>query len=880
MVGQNISHYRVLQKLGEGGMGVVYKAEDLKLERPVALKFLAAHALEDPEHKTRFVREAKAAARLDHQNICPVYEIDEADGQTFLAMAYLEGQTLKDKIAERPLKLEEALDIAIQTVEGLKAAHQKEIVHRDIKPANLMVTAEGQVKIMDFGLAQLADRSKLTKTATILGTPAYMSPEQAQREPTDRRTDIWSLGVVIYEMITGRLPFEGERQEAILYAIGNEEPEPITAMRARVPMDLERIVGKALAKDRGARYQHMDDLLVDLRQLKKTRDLAAAKGPPAPAASAPGRKLWYAGAAGAALLLVLLGVVGSRLTGPSAPEPEAMLSAVPLTSFEGQEQDATFSPDGNQVAFAWNGPNQDNFDIYVQVVGSPSPPLRLTSDPATDVAPAWSPDGRRIAFVRAVGERNTVRLISPLGGPDRELAEFVFGYFYVSRFPTLAWLPDADSLLVAGNESTNEPAAIYSLSAATGEKVRLTSPTAGSLGDQRSAVSPDGNTVAFVRYASPAAPAQIHLMPSQGGEPKLLARHNSIQGVTWLPHGREIVFSSGSYAQSQTRRLWRIAVGGGDPRLLAGIGENASKPVVAPNGNRLVFERSVFDPNIWRYELEGSSNQPRKLIASTRAERSVQLSPDGKRIAFFSQRSGSSEIWLAGSDGSNPIQLTSFSGPSAGSPRWSPDGQSIAFDSNLQGSWDVYVVNAQGGAPRAVAVGEGEESRPSWSRDGQWIYFNSDRGGTHQIYRIPVQGGEPVRVSQAGGYNPFESPDGRFVYYGRGPMEAGLWRIPAEGGDEEAVLPGLGGVAVGRGHWDVVEGGVYFLDDAEAPEAGSGVVLKFLDLDTRQARRVADLQRPPASASTPFDVAPDGSWFAYAQLDQSDSDLMLVEDFR
>ncbi len=515
-----------------------------------------------------------------------------------------------------------------------------------------------------------------------------------------------------------------------------------------------------------------------------------------PAAGVAGRKLWYAGAAAAALVL---GVAGSRLTGPSAPEPEAMLSAVPLTSFEGQEQDATFSPDGNQVAFAWNGPNQDNFDIYVQVVGSPSPPLRLTSDPATDVAPAWSPDGRRIAFVRAVGERNTVRLISPLGGPDRELAEFVFGYFYVSRFPTLAWLPDADSLLAAGNESTNEPAAIYSLSAATGEKVRLTSPTAGSLGDQRSAVSPDGNTVAFVRYASPAAPAQIHLMPSQGGEPKLLARHNSIQGVTWLPHGREIVFSSGSYAQSHTRRLWRIAVGGGDPRLLAGIGENASKPVVAPNGNRLVFERSVFDPNIWRYELEGSSNQPRKLIASTRAERSVQLSPDGKRIAFFSQRSGSSEIWVAGSDGSNPIQLTSFSGPSAGSPRWSPDGQSIAFDSNLQGSWDVYVVNAQGGAPRAVAVGEGEESRPSWSRDGQWIYFNSDRGGTHQIYRIPVQGGEPVRVSQAGGYNPFESPDGRFVYYGRGPMEAGLWRIPAEGGDEEAVLPGLGGVAVGRG---------------------------------------------------------------------------------
>ena len=189
-------------------MGVVYKALDTKLKRPVALKFLRTDAVEDAEAKERFLREAQAAAALDHPNICTVYEIDEAEGQTFLAMACLEGQTLKDKIAERPLKLEEALDIAIQTAQGLKAAHQKEIVHRDIKPANLMLTEEGQVKIMDFGLAQLADRSKLTKTTTMLGTPAYMSPEQSKRLPTDRRTDVWSLGVVIYEMVTGRLPFE------------------------------------------------------------------------------------------------------------------------------------------------------------------------------------------------------------------------------------------------------------------------------------------------------------------------------------------------------------------------------------------------------------------------------------------------------------------------------------------------------------------------------------------------------------------------------------------------------------------------------------------------------------------------------------------------
>ena len=247
-------------------MGVVYKAEDTKLERPVALKFLAAHAIEDPEHKARFVREAKAAARLDHSNICSVYEIDEAVGQTFLAMAYLEGQTLKDKIAERPLKLDEALDIAVQTAQGLQAAHEKGIVHRDIKSANLMVTSQGQVKVMDFGLAQLADRSKLTETTTILGIPSYMSPEQAAGEKTDRRTDLWSLGVVLYEMVTARLPFEGERQEAVLYGITHDEPEPVTAQRAGLPMELEWIVGKCLTKAPDGRYKEVSFLTEEFHE--------------------------------------------------------------------------------------------------------------------------------------------------------------------------------------------------------------------------------------------------------------------------------------------------------------------------------------------------------------------------------------------------------------------------------------------------------------------------------------------------------------------------------------------------------------------------------------------------------------------------------------
>ena len=278
MLSRNISHYKITDKLGEGGMGVVYKAEDTKLRRPVALKFLRSDVLEDEEHKERFLREAQAAAALDHSNICTVYEIDEADGQTFLSVAYLEGETVKEKIKNRPLKLEDVLDIAIQTAQGLQAAHEKRITHRDIKSANLMVTGQGQVKVMDFGLAQVEDRSQLTKTGSTLGTPAYMSPEQAQAQPTDRRTDIWSLGVVLYEMLTGQLPFKGGVEAAVAYAVVNTEPEPPTALRSGLPVELDHIVDKALAKKREERYQHIEDMLVDLRAVRREvvpGDLAA-----------------------------------------------------------------------------------------------------------------------------------------------------------------------------------------------------------------------------------------------------------------------------------------------------------------------------------------------------------------------------------------------------------------------------------------------------------------------------------------------------------------------------------------------------------------------------------------------------------------------------
>lgn len=270
MIGKTISHYKVLEKIGAGGMGVVYKAEDTKLDRTVALKFLPQHLSLNEEEKKRFIHEAKAAAVLDHPNICTVHEIGETDeGQLFIAMSYYKGKTLKEKIEGRPLPLVEAINIAIQVAEGLDKAHKKDIVHRDIKSANIMITDEGAVKILDFGLAKLRGVTKLTKEGTTLGTVAYMSPEQTSGENVDHRTDIWSLGILLYEMIIGQLPFKGEYEQSIMYAILNEDPEPVTALRTGIPLDLERLINKSLSKNSSERFPSCADLIVDLKKIKR-----------------------------------------------------------------------------------------------------------------------------------------------------------------------------------------------------------------------------------------------------------------------------------------------------------------------------------------------------------------------------------------------------------------------------------------------------------------------------------------------------------------------------------------------------------------------------------------------------------------------------------
>ena len=345
MIGRTISHYKILEKLGQGGMGVVYKAEDTKLDRTVALKFLGDHLTAHEELRQRFIREAKAAASLDHANICTVYEIGEDAGKTFIAMAYLGGPTLEKRLDEGPLPIEDAVRYGAGLAAGLAAAHNAGVVHRDVKPSNIVVSEaksgqDSQAVLMDFGLAQLArETTKLTQEGSTIGTAGYMSPEQAQGSEVDHRSDIWSLGAVLYEMVAGRSPFGGDYQQAVLYAVINEQPEPLNAVRPDVPAELERIVNKTLAKKPGDRYQSADELTADLRALQRLQesgsDMAAA--PPPKNASR-----WAVPAAAA---VVLAAGAGFWFAGGPAPEPPPAenWTATPLTSYPGREEGVTFS---------------------------------------------------------------------------------------------------------------------------------------------------------------------------------------------------------------------------------------------------------------------------------------------------------------------------------------------------------------------------------------------------------------------------------------------------------------------------------------------------------------------------------------------------------
>jgi eukaryotic-like serine/threonine-protein kinase len=870
-VGRSLLHYRITEKIGEGGMGLVYKARDTHLDRTVAIKVLPEEAVADPERKRRFIQEAKAASALNHPNIIDIHDINTDAGVDFIVMEHVAGKTLDQRIGRKGLRIGEALKYAVQISDALAAAHAAGIVHRDLKPSNIMVTETGLVKVLDFGLAKLTQPAQgeasgtvssvesLTGEGRIMGTVAYMSPEQAEGKAVDVRSDIFSFGSLLCEMLTGKQAFQGDSTLSTLSAIIEKDPPPLSA---DIPPLLERIVTRCLRKDPARRFQAMADLKVELEELKEAAESGRLQVIHAVVKRVSPVRL----AVVAFVVIALIGAGWYWRGRQRSTEPEAVLTPVPLTSYPGLEWFPSLSPDGTQVAFEWcpEGPGR-NCDIYIKQIGV-EPPSRVTSNPAEDCCPAWSPDGNFIAFLRELSPTRAALLIMPQrGGQELGLGETDLTH---SDGPYLAWTPDSKWIVFPDQTGPG----LYILSVQTGEKRRLTERA-----DNHPAFSPDGRTLAFTHGGT-----DIYLLRlaggyvPQGAPERIASVGDTWVGLTWTPDGREIVFTQGTWMSSE---LWRMAASASaTPRKLPFASENCCYPSVSRHGNRLAYAVRRYDSNIWRVDLAPGLNSgaPVKLISSTRQDTCPAYSPDGSKIAFFSDRSGEYELWVCNSDGSNPVQLTSCGGVDNG-PRWSPDGRSIVFtiyDGRYQ---SLYVISANGGIPRRVTSDPAVEDKwPSWSQDSQTIYFDSWRDGANQIWKVPSAGGRAVQITPGGvrRSGPQESPDGKFVYYMKYNAAHGaydsVWRMPVGGGEEIRVIDSVHP----DGFYRVREAGIYFFTPVD--ERGRSDICLY-EFATGKTKRILAIE---GRSSYYIEASADARSILYSNYDQAGSDLMLIENFR
>jgi len=597
------------------------------------------------------------------------------------------------------------------------------------------------------------------------------------------------------------------------------------------------------------------------------------------------------------LAAVLIGVasVASIANGIWRPlKTNAPLRVTPLITLPGVSRDPSFSPDGDRVAFTWTGPNQDNRDVYVQQIGIGSP-LRLTTDPANDYNPVWSPDGRWIAFLRrSAGDpnRSEVRLVPPPGGPERKISEIYVPQTYFLFPPYLAWCPDSSCLILSDSPGQGQPAALFVLAFDTGEKRRLTWPRAPALGDAQPAISPDGRWLVFRHQPNGSRIGELYRLRLragvvEGGEPERLTEPAMDAGyAAWVPGSKQILFASD--VSERHGNLWRLSVtGSGARERLPFVGEDGLMPVVSlPQPGqpaRLAYIRSFQDSNIWRIETSApgvpTSTRPVIAVSSSRRDSTPQLSPDGRRIVFVSDRSGAWEIWASDRDGANAIQLT-FLDTATGAPTWSPDGQWIVFQAARYGNSDIYVIPSAGGKPRNLTSHPANDSRPSFSHDGKWIYFSSTRSGDRQIWRMPAPGGDAVQITTNGAFAGFESPDGAYLYYNQSmDTPSPLWRVPSSGGTALRVLDG-----VVRGAFAVLDRGIYYVD--RAPGEGGALDLNrppgearllYFNLATHKSSTVA---RDLGNVFLGLTASKDGHTIFYSRVDSSVDDLMLVDNFR
>ncbi|HZS04308.1 MAG TPA: protein kinase [Blastocatellia bacterium] len=756
LVGKSIGHYHIISPIGKGGMGEVYRARDAKLDRTVALKLLPGEVAADAERMRRFVREARAASALNHPHVATIYEIGEAGGVSFIAMEYVEGQTLATKINGQPLTTSEIVEIGSQIADALDEAHGKGITHRDIKPANVMLNERGQVKVLDFGLAKItrlsaqpivSDISTLAKTApgVVMGTVPYMSPEQALGREVDQRSDLFSLGIVLYEMATGRLPFSGANTSETLNLILHVQPEAMARFNYNVPAELERIVRKCLEKERERRYQSARELLVDLKNLKRESEATARSARDTVSLAGKVNSTWRRGIV--VLAVLSLSGVGLAYYLLRSPFPPKVTASIPITS-DGRGKGSPLVTDGPRLYFFSGG-------VLAQVSSTGGETVELPgSFPNTHVMDI-SPSRAELLIVKQVGSEfdSPLWVFPVLGGAPRRLGNL--------QGHAGTWSLDGQQIVYAYGH------ALY-IAKSDGTEPRELVTVAGRPDWPR--WSPDGSRLRFtVLDTNIANISSLWEVAADGANPHpLLPGWNNPAAEccgNWAADGRYFVFQS---RRNGTTNIWAMRERAGlfqranqEPVQLTFGPLNYSAPVPSQDGKKLFVVGELRRGELVRYDAK--TQQWVSFLSGISAEH-LDFSRDGEWVTYVSYPEGS--LWRSKVDGSQRLQL-SFPPMRVGLPRWSPDGQQIVFMARLPGKgMKTYLVLAEGGIPQQQTPGERSELDPCWSPDGNSLVFWS--GGISPqpgaIYQLDLRTRQVSMVPGSEGlFSPRWSPDGRYI---------------------------------------------------------------------------------------------------------------------